>query len=572
MSRVPVIVPAISSTPNKDIALLSLQGEVNAEILRAICDGEELAHYSATGYSNTNHGSLTWALFILDTKSRFYDQRNDLFYFDFVLNPGKLKTDFTLRSWLRCLQSQDQLCIRIPYSQTESLFTPLLETEQLQEYISLLERANEQWGDSDNYLLALQSLPLRGLIEQGIKHINTNCRSSSTQQRLLINFAQSCKWDLPLNHKLHSLAKQESLRPLNQFLESQLTKLPSGVALNQLLANNSPDPSENLVRDFLFARACLQLSEEQNVPMIAVGLTDTGKWCWRKNPFEGDVDILWQFSRAYRVLLSETHWQYLIDPLDIPLLNVNFLNMQELASVPDRKQFRETNNILKLAILQKQYSISSRSTVILGKKGFNSVTFYPLEEKSHQCLFKIILQANNRGGYNRCLFGRLDAALGTIEAVGMTDNPQTQKLIHLLLFLTTLAYRDLLVARQHMEMSEYKTTQKQHKSKPSRSSNFPLLARLKRTSKELSEQFADPHILVEQLRKIAPQMRVEHLRNLPSDYKPLEREKKFAQSYGFLLPEGFTFICPTLIEEEGIEQEKLNKYFCSLSLLQLLFS
>jgi len=567
------IVPAVAPTPNGDVALLTWHGGIDAQILSAIHRQSDLVHYSAIGYTNTNFGGLAWAFFFVDTKANFSNPQADLFYFDLIVSPPELKTDTTLKRWLQCFRVQDPLSLSIPYSSAQSRITTLLRRQQLQEYISHLERAIAQWQPTNNYTLAVQSFSLESSQKQGLDYIGTAYRSQNPAQRLLIDFAQSCINELTPEHQLHSFASEDKLRSLEQFLKRQLEQMPPvGNALNQYLSTVSDDAADNLIRDYAFAKNCLS-PEGRSAPMIAVGLTDTNKWRWRKIPFEGDVDALWFYSRAYRCLLSERQWWELVEHMDVPVPALNLLSIRNLGTVPDRKQFQETSKVLRLAILQKQYGISARSTIVVGKKGLDSISFFPLDQESRYCLFKVVLEPNNRQGYNLCLFGRLDAAKGTIKPVGIAESIQTQKPLRLLLFLVAVAYRDLIVTREQLEIEN--STNKQNKKAPkhSRSNGIPLLARLKRSSKNLDEQFADSQRFLEEIKKIAPRLRVEHLRELPSGSKASQKQRELAESYGFLLPEGFTFVSPSLVgDKEGSDASEVYKQFRSLSILQMLFN
>jgi len=75
------------------------------------------------------------------------------------------------------------------------------------------------------------------------------------------------------------------------------------------------------------------------------------------------------------------------------------------------------------------------------------------------------------------------------------------------------------------------------------------------------------------LHKISPHIRLAHLRQLPEQYQISEYQKQLAQEYGWILPEGYTFVRATQINTPEIaDLNEVRQRFRSLSLMELFFS
>jgi len=555
------ILPAIAQTPNGNLAVLSWTGSVDPQLLQAIQSGEDLKHFTIIGALPTQHGTLGWLFSVVDTKTNFANLTAELFYFDYVLNPAELQNEPIHQTWLQCLRSQDQLRLEIPHG-NKVRSTIILRDEQLREYVTLLDRSISNWQPQHNdYAKAVQQMPIEQLIQRAYDYIDATERPQTPKERLLQNLIEACKATLPATETLRVWAVENRTRSIQALLEERNRQQSDW---NQL-SDTAPEEGENLIRDWLYVTHCIEHSP--NKPHYAIGLSEDQDWAWRKLPNNCDFDTLWTLARSYRSLLFTRHWRSLVENQDLPLPNLNVAYIAELGVVPDRKVFGETSRILKQAILQKQFGIAPKTTIVVDKPGFDSVSFYPLDRESRRCIFKVVVAPKNRNEQNFCLFGKLDAALGEIEALGIYPTAQTEKPLQLLLFLVTVAYRDCVVARSALSprVSVSKTAQKRTQKREKQKSSLTLLARTKGT---INSSFADPNRFVERLKQIAPAFRVEHSRLLPPGWKPSQRQIELAKQYGMFLPEGFTFVSPT--NTEDIDEAAVQK-FRSRSLLQLLF-
>ena len=79
-----IIFPSVTPTTNGNVALLSWQGEVDLQILKALRKHEYLAHYTAVGYLNV--GACNHRGFGLQT-SQFLEQ----FYCDYKSGWAQIK-------------------------------------------------------------------------------------------------------------------------------------------------------------------------------------------------------------------------------------------------------------------------------------------------------------------------------------------------------------------------------------------------------------------------------------------------------------------------------------------------
>jgi hypothetical protein len=365
------------------------------------------------------------------------------------------------------------------------------------------------------------------------------------------------------------LVQNGATEVIESLLSERLAQITASGDWNSL-CEIADSEQENLIRDWLFVSRCL-LQARSNLT-VAIGLSDGGCWAWRKIPPGTELFDIWDSSRPYRSLLSDRHWQQLIKEREMPLPYLDLQFLASLGKIPERKVFAETGMILKQAITQKRYGIARGTTIIVGKKGFESISIDSLSPDSRHCIFKIVVKKDHKG-HDFCLFGKIDAALGKINALGMKHTLESEKSVSLLLFLAAIAYRDCVVARDSLQPPDSKRAKKNNannKNKVSRrhQPQPPLLARLKNSSDQIGDRFADPNEFLNKLKKQCPTFRVEHLRDLPDGHKASEKQIDLAKVYGIFVPEGFTFVSPS--GSGDISQAQEHQYR-SLSLLKLFF-
>lgn len=206
--------------------------------------------------------------------------------------------------------------------------------------------------------------------------------------------------------------------------------------------------------------------------------------------------------------------------------------------------------------------------VVIGKEYLQSIEFLPLSPGGLKCLFVIRLFTEQVRKLNLCLVGKIDAANGSIEAIGVEETPE----VKLLLFCAAIAYRDVLVTRD----VACQLDDAQGKSKPTKlkvkDRHLPLrlVARVKHNCSGIGERFAEPQLLASTLAQFSPYIRSCHLRKLQAGYSASETQIELAASYQFLVPPGYTFVRPTVVGSDLLAD--LRQEFRSISLLNLLFA
>lgn len=567
--------PSIIQTPNGNVAALMWQDNIDPEIVRAINDGHNLLHHSTVGYADTPYGNLAYLLIILGTEEEFSNLDSKLFFFNVSIAPPFLKQDSILKRWLRYIQKQDELRLEIQYRADRVHSIVVLRRAQLREYIAFLNQSLQEWKSTNNEQLASrfaasQTDNIAPQVVTEVLNKHHAIKQASPDDQLLFAFTQSSISRLGGTHPVAQMAMQQDLDGVRRFLEQQQVP-PIGANRNEWLSViNDDNELENLVKDWIFALTCLE-SSSLNRLKIAVGLSDSGGWAWQPLPGKHHIKMLWFHSRAYRALLKSRHWKHLLTNSDITTPELDEKTIAALGKVPDRAAFKEVSKILRLALLEREFGISTKSTIIVGIPGFESVTFYPIDRDSRQCLFKVTMLKNQRG-VNFCLFGILDSALGAIEPVGVTITPVNEKVLRLLLFLVAIAYRDLIVARHVLTGEPNKKQGEQNQKKCNKAKESLItLARVKKRN-PLSEHFADPDRIIQTIKRYV-NFRVEHPRQLPHGWKPSQKQLELAEKFNWILPEGFTFVSPVLkgqTDKGIVEAQELERKFRSLSLLQIL--
>lgn len=565
-------------TPNGKVAILKYIGEISPQIQKAFSNNENLMHFSHCGYFSSGFGDLVYSLIVLDTQENFNRPNVVPSSSLFIQDPTNFiedNTDNFYREWLATLRNQDILqlaltieCIDAKRSLVNSSI--IFHGNGLTKYISYLDKSITSWRVGNNYTKAAEFVPLEKVrAEMSYIVLAAQTQLQDNEKKLLVCFLYSCSSYLLPSDQLGQWNKSgEGRKMIENLLKNRFDQITASNDWHSLseIADNE---QENLIRDWLFTRRCLDQFKKNFA--VAIGLTDSGSWAWRKIPSGSDLANIWGISRVYRSLLFTRHWQNLVKEKDVPVPYLDLNTIAFLGKVPNRKAISETGKILKNAITHKRYGITAGTTIIVGKEGFESISIESLGPDSRHCIFKIIVKIDHTGR-NLCLFGKLDAALGTIEPLGIKHTPGTDKPLSLLLFSAAIAYHDCIVAREALQ-SDGVQTKKGNVNKKRKSSRYqtqpPLLARLKTSSKQMSDQFADPNEFLTQLKKQCPTFRVEHIRNLPDGHKASDKQKELAKVYEIFVPEGFTFISPS---GSGDISESQEHQYRSLSLMKLFFN
>lgn len=108
------IVPAVRNTPNGKYGYLYWAQNVEPEIVACLQRQEPLINCTYCGEEHTTFGNLTWMLALIDTIENINSPDANLFWFNWIVNPGKLEP--TTREFIDLLHRQSRLEIAIPYN------------------------------------------------------------------------------------------------------------------------------------------------------------------------------------------------------------------------------------------------------------------------------------------------------------------------------------------------------------------------------------------------------------------------------------------------------------------------
>ncbi len=566
-----LIQPQIHQAANgKRVAIFYWDKEVDEELLKALQRGENLRTHVAGGLHESSYGSVAWFICAIDTQKNIElaETGDDLFCFDFLPNPATMINLHPLSLWIDLLEEQGQLLLCINAQRTYTM--NLASGEGLRQWIAKLRMAANCWQPTNDFVEAAKATQrvVNGQRQEALTILKRQFVASHKEQ-LLQSCASRILSDLPRDCQLYKAAFEGNLSAINDYLLHWSSKLPKPPLANAILAEYSEDPVENICRDFVFALECYQPTF-RNKSMLAVGTTDSGSWWWRDVP-KGDLSAIWLLSRQYRMLLRRRQWQFLYEPNDILIGELTPLSLESLAQVPIRQQFSEAKRILVGATLHQEYPVRPLSRVVLGCKGFESVTFYPV--KRDLCLFKIL--SYERAGWQHCLLGELNPIEGFIQLVGQQVTQSNTPVINLLLFLVAIAYRDLVVCvegRYQQSSGGFvprmpKNNSRKGKESSRKSSNLVIWLPRFQTRKNCRTA-AESRALLESLRRLVP-FRVEHIRKLPEGWLASPEQLQIAKDLGLQVPEGYTFVRRVdHLSEEGDVQLAIQKYK-SLSLLEL---
>lgn len=564
----PSIVPAVADTPSGKYAYLHWVQNIDSEIIACLQRKELLFNYTFCGFEHTVAGDLAWVLALIDTVDNTNSSTANLFWFDFVINPGDIEP--TTCEFIDLLHTQSKLEIAIPYNNKSVHLHTLMKGEQLKQYVIALERCREHWKHECDYRKAvahLQDKVFPKLQKEAMASLAHNFEYESDPiRRLCFQFKQEIIAQLPIDNQLRSLCLESELDDVVNYLLNWSGNLNlSEKQLLEFLASRDTDAAENIQRNWLFAKLCYELSPKGL--QVCIGVDATERWLWADLPFTSkpSVELLYTISRNYRYLLTH-NWKNLLNSNEALLGSINLAHISCLGQVPNRKAFESLTKILQAAAVDRSFGISQRTAVLINKRGLEEIEFYPLGNAGLQCLFKIKVAYHKPQDY--VILGKIDAPAGKIEAVGIEESKE----IKLLLFLVAITYRDLLVARKVVCPPERQNSRAHNKTRAKdRHQPIKLIPRIKyQKSSQIDESFASPDQLVKGLKRFHTYLRGCHLRKLHEGWQASFKQIQIAEQYQFLVPEGYTFVSPALVVGEGNLRERDE--FRSISLLEILFN
>jgi len=555
----PPIVPNIVATENGDYAILQWQHSLDAQLVASLERGEVLGNFCITGFNDTPYGAFAWLVAAVGTVDEFADPNADLFWFDFIFNPE----DFSgyMRRWFSALKKQSSLSLGIPFLDRSIRLNALLHNKQLQQLIDTLEKSIEVWTPRTDYRKAVEWLcknVIDKAIAEGQELIPLKYGQQDPLQVLLDCLSQSAYANLPSEHPFHQMfATATDAEAVVEYLNQWQASFPL-----ELLNKQSDSVEENLKRDWLFAKICIESNPTK--PRIAVGSVN-GMWVWADMPYGGRPEVIYLMSKTYRFLLGR-NWKNILRRTDVLISAIEIPAIAALGKVPKRKVFESVDRILQGAALDRAFEIVQTTAIIIGKKGLEEIVFSPLSKGGLKCYFKVTLSHDSTRATDLVIVGTIDAPAGKIEAVGVVQSSELQ----LILFLVAIAYRDLLVAReQTVAPYNRKHSGKKSPSK-AKSEQLKLVARIKQTKAEIGKNFADPDKLIKALRKFSSYLRSCHTRRLQEGWHASERALAIAAEYDWIVPEGYTFVKTT--EVVGTEdKQRMRAEFRSISLMNVLF-
>ena len=567
------LIPTIYTNKNVRIPILFWKEIEDKTIRGAVQEQKSLCYKSIFGLNSTPYGHVPWLLMTFYLREQLEDSQ-PIYWLSLCISPRDLTK--SLAEWHTLLQSQTVLFIIINRGNSFLNF-PLLTQPQLAKFVSVLDCAVSLWKDGDNFQQAAsyqypQLVRQKESLEQFIRSEDDS--SQGHEVLLLRSVTRTAIAHLKPEDPLYQAALKNELSVLKAYLQRWAKQIPLQ-SLNSFLATPGFDTAENICRDWLFAHECIEQSRQlsKHLIYIAMGISDIGSWCLRSLPnhrLYGD-EIL-SYAKTYRYLLRQ-RWTNLLTSNDMIIGLADLLKLYNLGIVPQRKQFDEVTRILQIAALEKQFSIAGHTIIEIGKDGCQEIEFLPIQG-DFQCLFKVTLSKQDQG--NLCLLGELDALKGSIAFAGPPPDQSVQGHLRLLLFLVTLAYRDLLVAAERIgRVCPSSNSASKHRNQGRKTNKFNQVPNrlIPRFKNQIDKKFAEPSQFIRQLHKISPHIRVAHVRQLPESHKASEKQKQLAQEYGWILPEGYTFVKITqvnVLEVADFNDVKIR--FRSLSLLEIFFS
>ncbi len=558
------LILTIHTNKNTKVPILLCNNIENETIYKAIKDKNPLCYKSTFGLGNTPYGHIPWMLITFYLREQI-EKSQPLYWLSFYISPKDLTE--VLIEWYTLLSSQSVFFIFINQDNSVLRF-PLLSQVQLSKFITILDNAVSLWKNSNDFLQAASYYhPQLILQKESLEKLITVEDDPRQDNELLLlrAVARTAIACLSPQELLYQAASKSDLSALSNYLQEWSRQISSS-SLNNFLATPGFNYTENICKDWLFAYECIKQSKQRSKKnlYIAMGTSSTGSWCLRNLlnlKLYGDEILL--YAKTYRYLLRRT-WTKLLTSNDIVIGETALLKLNSFSAVPQRKQFDEVTRILQLAALEKQFDIEGRITIEVGKVGCQEIAFLPVQTDL-KCLFKVVMHKHPQE--NLCLLGELDALKGSIAFAGTPQEESVQDHLRLLLFVVALAYRDLIVAPGHL--GREKSILHSHKSSRGQKQTNQNSTRLILGFKsKIDNNFADPKQFIEQLHRISPHIRLAHLRQLPDQH-----QKQLAQEYGWILPEGYTFVRATQINTPEIaDLSEVRQRFKSLSLMEIFFS
>ena len=519
------IIPAIgkSTDGTMEIAHLLWTGTVDPGISKAIDEG--LAHHGVMGIYSTPHGSIAWSLFAIESEQNFATNPDNLYWFNLILKPAPMFT-----KWVKILKTQSELRLAIEHKGT-TIFTLLLENDAVSQYCKLLEQQFAEWGISanpsalDRLTVEVQDWIYDTVVPQRIEMIIESTRNGESLETLIKLVGERAIIELPETSTLRSLAGK------NLSMTNHLTEWEASFSLSDL-AKVAPNKEEQIRRDWLYTRLCMEKYSpgRYKIPHQAGDI-----WLWKTTAISR-LRLLWAASKNLRLLLDRD-WHKIIQIKDVPsppLDPIYLANFSHLKTNIDR-----TSDIIKSGFVNRQYGLS-RAVIHVGMIGCRSIHYESIVPDCSQVLVKFVV---NELEYNSCLFGVISPLIGGIEWVSPElIHPETVEIVN---FLVAITFRDLLVCRTGFDgqIGQTKPAKKgKRKPKPqTQSPRIELIARIKKGS-SISQSTSDADTMLSKLSKF---FRVEHLRRLPEGHKASSYQSGVAKEYGYILPEGHTFVRPS---------------------------
>lgn len=337
------------------------------------------------------------------------------------------------------------------------------------------------------------------------------------------------------------------------------------IELNSVITSDKITNAKNKTKDFNELNMPYGLSEGANSwEIISVGVDA--------------FNTLLPYAQACRYLLSN-YWD---DLLDTSVRLVTDFQLKTscsvLGDVPNRGAFDSIDKILTLAFIEQKYVVDSLSTVLVGKLGCKEISYLPVLDGRGDVLVR--LSVCEVDGHDYCLFGCLNLYKKSMDWSYPVSSDLIGKILKLLSFIAVLGYRDLIVARASMkETSKYVKQDKKNKIFTKNSAKYrragsrrviTVVPRLE--APEIGKSFADPEKFHSAVKKKMPHLRIGHIRMLPPGQKPSPEQIEFASSLAVMLPEGCTFVRPSVVGADTPDQVEARSLFQSLSLLELLFN
>jgi hypothetical protein len=520
------IVPAISTSEDgtDQIAHLQWTGDIDPGITKAI--DQELAHHGVMGIYPTNYGAIAWSLFAIESEEVFRSNPDDLYWFNLILKPDPFHT-----KWVNLLKTQSELRLAIE-RRGSTIFTLLLERDALLEYSKLLEQQFAEWAISSNPS-ALNRLAEEAqdwiydtVVPQQIEIIKESVRTGESSDTLLKLVGERAIIELPEGSILRDLAGR------NLSMKKHLTQWEASFSpLPDLCRTHPNDREENIRRDWLYTKLCLQKSTPGRYRIPSQN--NNGGWIWKATTIS-TLRLLWSASKNIRLLLAQD-WHQIIDIKDVPAPPLDPIYLSDFNHL--KTNIDQTSEIIKSAIINRTYGLN-KAIIHIGMIGCRSIHFESIAADCSRVLVKFVVNELN---YNSCLFGILSPLRGEIDWVSPAAiDAEAVKIIN---FLVAITFRDLLICREGFDgqIVQPNPRKRKRKTKSQTPAKIQLVARIKKGS-SITKSTSNTEEIIHRLSKF---FRIEHIRKLPESHRASSQQIQLAQEYGYILPDGYTFVRPS---------------------------